>query len=267
MINHIRKLLVEPRVRNLSVDSNTLLTIHRKILEEKPLLNSAFISFYKSMTKLCDKYFISDGIEVELGSGAGFFKKYRKNLITSDIRSSTYIDINLDAHKMIFKKSSVKCIYAINVFHHLKDPDTFFKELIRVLKPGGGCILIEPHNGFFSSFAHKNLHKNESFLPNQKNWKNLNIKGPLSGANQALSFIVFKRDIKRFNKLYGKSLELVYQGYCSCALRYFFSGGVNFRQLFPFQLEFLLKFIEFLATPIIRIWSLHQIIVIRKKFN
>jgi hypothetical protein len=59
--------------------------------------------------------------------------------------------------------------------------------LLRVLVPGGGCVLIEPHSGPLSSIVHKRLHKDEYFDPDESGWKNDKIRGPLSGANQALA--------------------------------------------------------------------------------
>ena len=89
--------------------------------------------------------------------------------------------------------------------------------------------------------------------------------GPLSGANQALAHIVFQRDRARFEQLYGVQLELVHIGYTLNALRYLFSGGLNFRQLLPTACEPLLRGLERLGQPLARHWSFHQIIVLRKR--
>lgn len=265
MIERLRGWLYEPRVRGVDVDDNALLDIHAGILREKPLLRSAFGTFYRDMMNLCDRLLKVSGMEVELGSGAGFFKSMRPELITSDIRKGAHIDIALNAEKMSLPDNSVRCIYAINVFHHLPDPDRFFSELCRVLRPGGGCILIEPHGGFGSALLHRHLHSDERFLPDAKNWQTIGIGGPLSGANQALAYIVFERDIERFNNLYGKQLEIAYQGYTLNAMRYFLSGGLNFRQLLPSAFEPLLRTLEFIGKPLARYWSFHQVIVIRKR--
>jgi len=54
----------------------------------------------------------------------------------------------------------------------------------------------------------------------------------MEGANQALSYIVFKRDVHLFLKKYPQ-LELVEQKVFSNYLRYLLSGGLNFRQILP----------------------------------
>uniref|UniRef100_UPI00404899EC class I SAM-dependent methyltransferase n=1 Tax=Orrella sp. TaxID=1921583 RepID=UPI00404899EC len=83
--------------------------------------------------------------------------------------------MKLDALAMNLADNTVRCIYAINVFHHLPDPDLFFAELARVLHPGGGCILIEPHCGFASSLLHRHLHSDEHFDPNAPEWRTVEI--------------------------------------------------------------------------------------------
>jgi SAM-dependent methyltransferase len=265
IISNLRNWLYEPRIKGVPVDEISLLSIHKEILHKKFMLRSAYETTYKEMMRLCDRFLALDGIEVELGSGAGFFKSMRHGLVTSDIRKDQHIDLELDAQNMMFGNSTVRCIYAINVFHHLSNPELFLTNLCRVLVPGGGCILVEPHNGFLSAFLHRYIHTDETFLPEAKSWLSNDIKGPLSGANQAMAYIVFSRDIERFNMLYGDTLEIYYQGYVLNTLRYLISGGLNFRQLLPTLLEPAFRLIEYASRPFARHFSLHQVIVIRKR--
>ena len=265
MINTVRKFLYDPMVRDVNVDDNSLLEIHRRILREKPLMKSTFETFYRDMADACDRFFKVDGTEVELGTGVGFFKTLRPKLVTSDVRKGPNIDIELDAQKMELRDQSVRCFYAINVFHHLPDPEGFFEELKRVLLPGGGCILIEPSGSFVSGLLHRYLHTDEHFDLSAKGWKTANIEGPMSGANQALSHIVFHRDMERFEELYGSELEVVCQGYELNGLRYLISGGLNFRQLLPSFMDRPLKSLESSGRFLASKWALHEMIVIRKK--
>lgn len=260
----LRGLLHDPRVRGVPPDAESLLGIHREVVRTKPLLRSAFTTFYEDMTRLCDRHFTVPGVEIELGSGAGFFKELRPWLVTSDIRKGDGIDIELDAQDMALGSDTVRCIYAVNVFHHLQDPLAFFRELHRVLRKGGGCILIEPHGGPLSALVHRHLHSDEYFDPTVPDWRTETIGGPLSGANQAMAHVVFERDRARFEAQFTGMFEIVHRGYELNALRYLFSGGVNYRQLLPTFLHPLLIGIEKLGAPLARSWSLHQIIVLRK---
>ena len=74
----IRNLLYEKEVLNIDVNNDKLLKAHYLILRKKKLLNSAFETFYKDMSEICDRSFYCDGLEIELGSGVGFFKSIRK---------------------------------------------------------------------------------------------------------------------------------------------------------------------------------------------
>ena len=260
----LRDLLLDSRIRNEALDDDGLLEAHERIVREKRLLRSAFLTFYATLTRLCDRYFPVEGLELELGSGAGFFKEVRPGLITSDVRKSPHIDRVIDALAMDVPDDSVRCIYAINVFHHLSSPDAFFRELLRVLRPGGGVILVEPHNGFFSAWIHTRLHKTEFFDPDMPGWE-AHIVSPMSGANQALAHIVFERDREVFDGRYGASLEVVHTEYVLNGLRYLLSGGVNFRPLAPAFMDRPLQFLEKMGAPLARHWSLHKVIVLRKR--
>ena len=260
----LRDLLLDPRIRDGALDDDALLEAHERIVREKRLLRSAFLTFYATLTRLCDEYFRVEGLELELGSGAGFFKEVRPGLITSDVRKSPRIDRVIDALAMDIPDDSVRCIYAINVFHHLRSPDAFFHELIRVLRAGGGVILVEPHNGFFSAWLHTRLHKTEFFDPEMPGWE-AHIVSPMSGANQALAHIVFERDRQIFEERHGARLEVVHAEYVLNGLRYLLSGGVNFRPLAPAFMDKPLQLMEKLASPLARHWSLHKVTVLRKR--
>ena len=251
-------------VKDADVDSEELSKIHSSIIKNKILLRSAFQTFYKDMSKACDKFLCKDGIEIELGSGVGFFKDFRNNIITSDIRPGLKYDMNLDATNMNLDNNSVKCIFAINVLHHITQPNKFFKELIRVLKKNGGCILIEPHNGFLSRLLHTHMHKDEYFDTDELEWDKIDHKGALSNANQALSHNIFIRDKLIFEKNYGDELKVIYSKYEINGLRYILSGGLNFKQIFPSIFLPILILIEKILKPFARFWSPYKMTVIKK---
>ena len=257
--------LYEPRVRGIDLDNDRLPDIYAAIMKDKRLLRSAFETFYRDMAALCDRFLSASGIEIELGSGAGFFKNLRPGLVTSDVRKGPNIDLVLDAQNMALPDESVRSIYAINVFHHLTNPDLFFVELCRVLRPGGGCILMEPHSGLWSALLHRHL-SDERFDVTAPSWNNSDIKGPLSeAANQALAHIVFERDLGQFKEKYGDRIEIVHRGYCLNALRYMFSGGLNYRQLLPSACEPILKALESIGRPLARLWTIQGVIVLRRR--
>lgn len=262
MIRAFRHRLLEPQP-----GFGTSLEIQANILKAKPALRNVFECFYQQLDKAASRFCNTNGAEIELGSGAGFFKEIRPQVITSDIRESERIDLQIDAHQLPLRGSSVSCCFAINVFHHLNSPENFLHEQIRVLKPGGVCILIEPHNGFLSSFIHKNLHDDEYFDSQQADWTNSKVSSPMEGANQALGHIVFNRDTRLFTEKFRGRLEIIHQEYCSNSIRYLLSGGFTYRQIFPNKTENAIEKLERILKSTIRHWSLHQMTVIRRMSN
>ena len=264
MKNLLQTLFYNKKISNLNVDGKDLTIKHDSILRKKKLLRSAYETFYKDMSIYCDKYFKDDGLEIELGSGVGFFKSIRKKIITSDIREGFNYDMSLDATDMSIDNDTVKCFFAINTFHHISQPTKFFNELNRVLKKNGGCILIEPHNGLLSRFIAKNIHKDEYFDTNEAQWDKKDKGGVLSDANQALSHNIFERDKLIFEKKYGKNLKVIKKKYIINGLRYILSGGLNFKQLFPSYLVFILFILEKILTPFAKHWSPFRMIILKK---
>jgi hypothetical protein len=130
------------------------------------------------------------------------------------------------------------------------------------VKPGGGIILIEPYHGLFASFLFKRLFRTEGFDKSMPGW-NVPMDGPMNGANQALSYVVFDRDWALFAKRYPQ-LEIVHQAPLTNYVRYLVSGGLNFRQLAPNFLIPVLKLVEALLSPLRRHLALHHVIVVRR---
>jgi SAM-dependent methyltransferase len=264
-LKKLSNFLSEPRLKGLNPDSGEFLAMHSCLLNEKPMMREVFSEIYDTCIKLDDRYFKNDGQRVEIGAGVSFFKKRHPAIISSDIKKADHLDMVVDALNMPFETGSIRAIYGINCFHHFPDPGKFFTELERVLVKGGGCVLIEPYYGFVASRFYKNAFETEGFDKDQKDWTNYSL-GYMMGANQALSYIVFKRDKEKFEKHYNE-LEIVLQRPLNNYMSYLFSGGLNFRQLLPSFCLPLLKLFGWMFVPFRRILALHHVIVIRKKLG
>ena len=120
--------------------------------------------------------------------------------------------------------------------------------------------MIEPANTFFAKLIYKNFH-HEPFDENGS-WK-IQSTGPLSGSNQALPYIVFIRDRKRFELLFP-TLKIESVRYHT-ALLYLLSGGVS-RSSFVPQFSFrIFQFIETILSPLMPLIGLFQTIEVTKK--
>ncbi len=223
-----------------------------------------FEEFYFECLRMNERFFSGDGKLVELGAGVSLFKNYCPDLIVTDIVPAPHLDKTLNAQEMDFDDESVRAFFGLNCFHHFPRPELFFQQLQRTLIPGGGCVLIEPHYGPVSAAFHANVHNTEHFDKKQQGWQQGKELGHMTNANQALSYIVFKRDLEKFKNDFP-DLELIYQNPIGNYLRYFFSGGLNFRQLLPDFMIAPVKLLEGLMSPIKIFSALHGVFVLRKR--
>ncbi len=256
-------LLREPSIENINVDGEDRFVSHSNMLARKPLLREVFNEFHHLFHRLDEKYFSASGGKIELGAGVAPIRESYPDVLATDVILSPWLDQVIDAEDMDLDDGSVRAIYGQNCFHHFPHPDRFFSELDRVLAPGGGAILLEPYYGFFATFMYKRLFKTEGFDKESPSWETP-MAGPMSGANQALSYIVFVRDKVRFEDKHP-ALEIVHQELCGNHFKYLFSGGLNFKQLIPGWMGLVVDFIQVVFSPLNRWTSLHHVIVIRKE--
>jgi SAM-dependent methyltransferase len=255
-------LLSDPLLDGMDVDGVSRLELHRKMLEKKRMLRDVFTEFHHLFKKLDQRYFSGKGAEIELGAGVSPMRDSYPNVLATDIVDAPHLDMVLNAEAMDIADNSVRAIYGQNCFHHFPHPDKFFDELERVLVPGGGVILLDPYYGPFASFLYKRLFRTEGFDKTYPTWETP-VAGPMNGANQALSYIVFVRDRAEFERKHP-SLKIVHEQRVGNYLKYIISGGLNFRQLLPDGMTGMVNVIEKLLWIFNRWFALHHVIVIRK---
>jgi SAM-dependent methyltransferase len=226
-------------------------------------MRSVFFDFYDRCDAASGDDPTGRGLKLELGSGSSLFKTRYPDVITSDIKPVAYLDRVIDAQAMPFAADSVWAVYAINTLHHLPDPVKFFEELDRVLVAGGSCVIIEPYYGWLASKFYARVFDCEGFDKTQAEWGNSSL-GYALGANQALSYIIFKRDRAKFERLFPR-LEIACLRPLTNYPRYFLSGGLNFRQLAPDWSIGAIRAVETLIAPLAPVLALHHLVVLRKK--
>lgn len=257
------KKLIDRRLNGVDIDSKERIKVHREILESKKMIKEVFLEFHNIFDATDKKYFEGDALRLEIGAGSSPVKDSYSDVLATDIVPGDGIDRVINASNMDIADSSLRAVFAQNVFHHLPDPSKFFAELDRVLIPGGGAVFIEPYYGVLASAVFKRISKYEHFNMSQESWISKS-SGPMSGANQALSYVVFIRDRKKFEKDHP-SLEIIVTAPINNYLRYLLSGGINFIQLVPNFLIPVLKGIEKILSPMNKVLALHYLIAIRKR--
>ncbi len=227
------------------IDSPERTLFHKKIIQEKLFLSKLYREWYSILSDI--KQHLPPGEMIELGSGGGFLKEIEPTIICSDILDLPTNDLTFSALDMPFSDGQVSAIFMIDTFHHIPDSELFLKEVTRVLKKDGLLIMIEPANTVWGRFIYKNFH-HEPFNLNG-DWT-IPDKGPLSGANGALPWIVFKRDKEKFKRLFpGLAVADLH---FHTPLRYLVSGGVSFKQLAP---DFTYPFVQFFDKVLPSIWK------------
>ena len=254
----IRSLLSEPLTRGLDLDDPKTTVLRREIVKKKPFLNRIYEEWYATLAEeLLKSQRPDSGAIVEIGSGPGFLEESVPDIVKTEIFHLTNVDAVVDATAMPFSSNSLSAIVMTDVFHHIPKVEDFLVEADRCIEPGGRLVMIEPWKTGWSELIYNNLH-HEPFEPDS-GWE-LDASRPLSDANGALPWIVFRRDAARFEGLLPNwKLEKIQP---FMPLAYLLSGGLSMRSLMPgFMYDPIRKVEEALNQDR---WAMFAFIVVRK---
>lgn len=267
LVGGARACLTEPELRGLQPDDPAFTQAHRRILARKPLAQRLFSDFCRRCLAADERYFDACRADtrIELGSGSGIMRRVDPCVITSEVKLVPYVDLIARGEELPFGDARIRGIYAINVFHHVSDPRVFFREITRVLAPGGGLVMIEPYYGPLARIVFRYLFTQESYELDPPGWPTHGRQQVASDANQALSYVVLRRDRAAWQAAFPL-LELVLDEPHTHA-RYVLSGGVNFRQLVPDGLGLLMSEAERWLNVLNPLLALQHTIVIRKRLG
>lgn len=246
MIPRALQLPYMKKVKDLKdLDDPQTTIIRKKIIAENLFLKNLYTDFYtvfkNSVVGLPKRRKL-----VELGSGGGFLKKIIPDVITSDVLELPHVDMQFSATRMPFKNASIDRFFMLNVISHIPDARAFFNEVDRCLKKNGKLIEIEPANTLWGRVVFQHFHYNNDFNP-QGDWT-LKSQKALSDVNEALPWIIFIRDRKKFEKRFPR-LKIKYIT-AHTPIRYLVSGGVSYRQLLPSWTYPIVRGAEDLAQPL-----------------
>ncbi len=235
--------MVTSEVENL--DDPKLYAEKRSQILSKQALKDVYLQAYNFLAEAI-RSAPREGSIIEIGSGAGFLKEYIPQVISTDVIQYQGLDRILDATNMDLPNKSVSVFFVMNTFHHIPDVEKFLNEAQRTLKPGGKIILWDQHVGIFSYFILKYFH-HEAFDKNSEDWS-FPSHGPLSSANGALAWLVFRRDIEKFRQKFPQLKLDFYEPVAP--LQYWFSGGLKEWNLIP---DFLLGAFRTLDNLLLKI--------------
>jgi SAM-dependent methyltransferase len=239
----------------LPLDSPERTLFHREIILKKKFLKKLYEQWYNAFIKEIKD--LPNDTLIELGSGGGFLKQIEPKVICTDVIDLPTNDMTFSALNMPFNDKSVGGIFLIDTMHHIPDADKFLREVSRVLAKNGKLTMIEPANSTFGRFIYKNFH-HEPF-DTKGDWT-IPSKGPLSGANGALPWIVFERDRHIFKEKFP-DLRIESINYRNPFL-YLISGGVSYRQLLPDFMFPIINKLDILIPKLFKQISMFQLIKI-----
>ncbi|MBN2458146.1 class I SAM-dependent methyltransferase [Candidatus Woesearchaeota archaeon] len=199
---------------------------YREAWEKKKILRRFFYAWYDRFRPYLEK---GNNI-VEFAGGTGTFKDYWPESICTDIELTRHVDLICDATRPPFAKGSVDAAVVIHGIHHFMKLDSFFDEMLTILKPGGKLIIVEPFLSPPSYLMHRFFHHENVDM------KNLDVGNNAQDGNTAIATVLFFKRLKSFKNrhpgfrivkrdLFGSLYPLI-GGYCGISLIPNFMAGL-----------------------------------------
>jgi SAM-dependent methyltransferase len=253
-----RQILDEPSLQGIDPGTPEWFAQQRRLIEQRPLVKRCYDLWYRLQADDA-RNVPGDGPVVELGSGSSYLNEYVPDLIRSDVQEGI-VERVIDARDLPFEDSSVRAILMSHVFHHIPDIPRFLREAERVLVPGGVISMVDVTHTPLARFFFDRFHP-EPYDDRMREWA-FDQTHQMMDSNQALTWIVFDRDRKRFENEH-RSLKLEERKYLPW-LGYMLSGGLTRRSVIPSFLAPPLRLLEDALSFSHPLFALHWYLRLRK---
>ena len=234
-----------------------MLVERKKVWQDRPFTREIYYRYFEQIVR----EFAPGRVNIELGGGSGMAREFIPNALTSDIVSTPYVDFVADAMQMPLPDGSVDNLFMVDVLHNLPRPARLFEEIIRVLRPGGRFIMVEPYISLFSRLVFRLAHPEPVDMSADPLPKDdvpvFTGVGPFA-SNQAIPRLVFFEHRERFSRRFGK-LRIVRRRLDS-NIAYPLSGGFSGPCLVPKFAWPLAWALEACTLPLTR-WMAFRLIV------
>jgi SAM-dependent methyltransferase len=239
------------------MDAATKLQFYHAQWQKKPILQRIYRQWYTRIFENVN----GDGALLELGSGSGMGREFRRDIILGDLVFNSWLDLVLDGEKLPLGDESLSDILMIDTLHHLKDPLLFLEDATRVLTTGGRIIAIEPYTGKPAYYFWHYLHHEPVDLTFSLLDTTPEDKEPFD-SNQAIPYLLFTQFHQVKSAVPNIQIRKVefFDLFC-----YAMSGGFSKPNLVP---RFLENFISAIDTILLSIFgrysALRMMLVLEK---
>jgi SAM-dependent methyltransferase len=253
---------IKKNSNSLTFNHKTIDKRNKQIYLNKDLIELIYSNYYKIIKKnlLTNEKFAC----LEIGSGNGNIKKIIPNCITSEQFKKKKIDRIENIYKIKYNKNSISNIILIDVFHHLKFPNSALKNMHRVLIKNGRIIMIEPAMGLIPRIIYKIFHYEPNGFNLKIDWDNIPKKIPSSNQYFAAQSMTWRAFFLKELNLKSKYKIKFIKPFSDFA--YLLSGGYSYKAFYPKILYSFIKLIDKMLTSIsIKIFSARMLVVLEKK--
>jgi SAM-dependent methyltransferase len=126
--------------------SRVQLEEHREIWKEKAVLSAVYAVWFDALLAP-----VARGARVlEVGAGPGFLSDHARlkrpdlRWVASDVTFVPWNGLVADGLALPVRTAAVDAVLAVDLVHHLARPAAFFREVARVVRPGGHLSVVEP---------------------------------------------------------------------------------------------------------------------------
>lgn len=249
LARQLTRWMAHPLARHIELDAARTIGIHKRIVESKALLTEVYRRFYAECLPAVSATADLPFPMIELGCGPSHIERYIPGVLKTDLVAHENVSRVVDAQSLPFADGGVRAVFLIDVLHHVEQPSRCLKEIERCLAVRGRAVLVEPSDSLLTKFMITHLHPSEVWNEDAPTWANA-PGGRLSAANNAIPFLIFKRDRELFERHFPRLRIRRLERHTLFA--YYLSGGLSYRSLVPAALVPAVAALGKLARPISR---------------
>lgn len=239
--------------------SNEILRRHQAVWRNKPILRLLYTQWHEEILS-----YLQPGRTLEVGGGTGNLKEFSPNVLCTDVVKVPWLDTIADAQYLPFASKTMANIVLFDALHHIEQVGLFFDEAVRVLRPSGRIVIMDPYISWLSWPIYHFLHSE----PVDFNLDPLRLQPPRADrkpfdANQAIASILFERAFEDFQRYYPQLEKRVHRRMAFFA--YPLSGGFDHPPLVPMLLVRPLLAVERALDRLGRFLAFRILVVLEKK--